>query len=165
MNEFIGTVLPFVTPAPPAHGTPGTYLLSSRAAVQLGPGGIPVFDGVIGRGPRNGEQFRWFDPPSQLFQTTTYASGAWTNGPPALNIGQSAFFILLPEPSSFAASVFVVALAFGSRRSRVRAFWDGKASAAACRVGTPGFSGHVQGFGHENTGRLRRAQSTRASGT
>jgi hypothetical protein len=115
-NQFIGIVLTLENPAPPANGAPGTYLLSSKAPLQLGPGHPPVFESVIGRGPRNGERFRWLDQSTQSFQTTSYAAGAWNNGAPALNIGQAAFFVLLPEPSTFMTSVIAVILAMLLRR-------------------------------------------------
>jgi hypothetical protein len=120
MNLFIGVVLTLENPSPPANGAAGTYLLSSKAPLQLGPGHLPVFESVIGRGPRDGEQFRWLDPTTQLFHTTTFAAGAWNNGAPALNVGQSAFFILLPEPSTIVGLLLAVLLAVGTRSHRLR---------------------------------------------
>jgi hypothetical protein len=112
-NLFVGVVLTLEHPL--ATSAPGTYLLSSRAPVPLGPGNPPVFESVIGRAARDGEQFRWLDPTTQLLHTTTYSAGVWNNGVPALSVGQAAFFVLIPEPSTFFTLAVAVILAFGSR--------------------------------------------------
>jgi hypothetical protein len=54
------------------------------------------------------------DPATQLLHTTSYSAGAWNNGLPALNVGQAAFFVLIPEPSTFFSLAVAVVLAFGS---------------------------------------------------
>jgi hypothetical protein len=117
-NLFVGTVLTLEHPSPIATSSSGTYLLSSRAAVPLGPGNPPVFESIIGRAARDGEQFRWMDPTTQLLHTTTYFAGVWNNGLPALNVGQAAFFVLIPEPSTFFSLAVAVVLAFRSRGTR-----------------------------------------------
>ena len=85
---------------PPVFGGPtGVYLLACKTAVVLGPGGLPVFDFILGRGPREGEQFTWFDPSSQTYQTTTFKSGVWNNRDPFLRYGSSAFSHIYASPS------------------------------------------------------------------
>ena len=77
----------------------GTYLLSCKAPANLSSPESPVFSYVLGRGPQEGEQFTWFDVPSQSYQSTTFKSGAWDNGAPALPLGTSAFFRVYAAPT------------------------------------------------------------------
>src|SRR6266566_1567265 len=113
-NTFIGVLLkpdgsPFTVAdadadlplkRPPVFGGPtGVYLLACKTAVVLGPGGLPVLDFILGRQPQEGEQFTWFDPSSQTYQTTTFKSGVWNNRDPVLRYGSSAFFYIYAAPS------------------------------------------------------------------
>ena len=83
-------------PHPPQFDGPsGRYLLADKF-----PATLPPFDYILGRGPKDGEQFTRLDPLTQTYHTTTFASGAWNNGTPFLQIGEAAFFDIVPEPSS-----------------------------------------------------------------
>jgi hypothetical protein len=101
LNTFVGRVLgPDGSPSDgsvpvrlPSLDLPaGTYLLSCKAPMDLRPPKFPVFPYVLGRGPRESEQFKWFDVSSQTYHTTTFSGGAWDNGEPFLPLGTSAFF-------------------------------------------------------------------------
>jgi hypothetical protein len=108
VNHFVGQVAPdfinFVENQhhdisewfPPAINTPGVYLLSCEI-----PLGGASFAQVVGRGPRNGESVRRWDPSTQTDSTTTYQGGAWNNGVPSLGINEAASFTLaVPEPGT-----------------------------------------------------------------
>jgi hypothetical protein len=96
--------LSVLTP-PPAFTSSGTYLLSSKLAVNWSSDINSVFIWVVGRQPQEGEQFTWFDITNQTYLTTTFSSGGWNNGGPALSVGEAAFFHLLSFPTlKFAVS-------------------------------------------------------------
>ena len=89
-------------PPPPAFDRPdGVYLLSSKLPATLS-SSLPVFDYILGRSPREGEQFTRLDPLTQLSHTTTFVSGNWDNGIPVLPLGEAAFFKVVPEVSTWA---------------------------------------------------------------
>ncbi len=99
-NTFVGSVWggyngidPFV---PPLITGSGTLLLSCY--IPIAPA---TFHDVVGRDPLNGESVTLLDALSQITTTTTFANGVWNNGAPVLNIGESAFFTLVPEPAVF----------------------------------------------------------------
>jgi hypothetical protein len=97
-NVFVGAALMPNTP-PPVFSSGGTYLLGSKFAANWSSDPDSVFVWVLGRKPQEGEQFTWLDISSQSYRTTTFSSGAWDNGDPALSVGESAFFHLLPYPT------------------------------------------------------------------
>lgn len=113
-NTFVGVVLApdgswwdggDLLPPPPFAGPNGLYLWSCKSPMQLSAtNGRPVFDYVVGRGPLEGEQFIWLDLLTQTYQTTTWSSGSWNNGEPALRVGEAAFFNIgptgIPEPGA-----------------------------------------------------------------
>lgn len=94
------------------------------------PVGDATFYDVVGRDPLNGDSVTLLDAATQAYTTTTFDNGAWNNGAPSLNVGESAFFNLVPvpEPSATAlaasGAAMVLALA-GFRRLAKR----GRASA------------------------------------
>ena len=92
---------------PPAINTPGTFLLSCEVPIDQAP-----FQQVVGRDPLDGESVEQWNAASQTDSTTTYEGGTWSNGAPALAVGEAALFTLVPEPGTITL--------FG-RRSRRRA--------------------------------------------
>lgn len=123
-NTFVGTVLApdgnplldpdSVMPPPPFPGPDGVYLLGSKFPAQLSDGAGtrgPVFEYVIGRGPREGEQFLWLNEATQTYQLTTFTGGLWDNGAPTLGVAQSALFNLGPIPEPATATLLVLSLA------------------------------------------------------
>lgn len=102
-NVFIGSVWPGANIggpySPPLVTGSGLMLLSCYAPF----GGATFYD-VVGRDPNNGESVTTLDALSQTTATTTFENGFWSNGDPALAVGQSAFFNLVsvPEPASWA---------------------------------------------------------------
>lgn len=111
-NTFVGEVLspdgsPLnpdvpIVPPPPFDRPSGVYLLSSKFPAGLSSSSWPVFDYILGRPPREGEQFTRLDPITQTYYTTTFLSGIWNNGDPELPVGEAAFFSVVPEPSVLA---------------------------------------------------------------
>ena len=111
-------------------GGAGTYLLSfvwpSALPVtdpqQDGfPATLSTFEAVVGRDPLPGESVTRLDPNTEQSFTTTCEGGTtWSNGAPALNVGEAAFFTLVPEPGTLAllATVGVGLLAVVWRRCR-----------------------------------------------
>ena len=71
---------------------PGIFLLSCSVPAQA------TFNQVIGRNRYETESVRRLDSTLQSYYTTTFHNGAWDNGIPALQIGESAFFTVVPEP-------------------------------------------------------------------
>ncbi|MGH7942061.1 MAG: PEP-CTERM sorting domain-containing protein [Limisphaerales bacterium] len=62
-----------------------------------------------------------FDAADQTITKTTFDDGAWNNGVPELNVGESAFFYLEPAPEPSVAclgAVGLLALAWRRRRSK-----------------------------------------------
>jgi len=122
INTFQGLLLepdgsPYDSSSPLRFPLPdlptGTYLFSSKTVVNLGKPGFEVFRFVLGRGPQEGEQFTWFDSTNQAFHSTTYTSGAWDNGAPALPMCTSAFFRIYASPRlRFAHAAHGVALSW-----------------------------------------------------
>ncbi len=105
VNTFVGSVWsgfiensPFV---PPQVGS-GTLFLSCVIPI-----GDATFYDVVGRDPMNGESVMMLDAATQTYTTTTFEDGAWSNGAPSLNVGESAFFNLepilapVPEPATY----------------------------------------------------------------
>ena len=101
-NTFVGTVWPGFTAnspfVPPQVTGTGSLLLSCYIPIA----GATFYD-VVGRDPQNGESVTWLNALSQSYTTTTFENGAWDNGTPLLNIGESAFYNLeaVPEPAVF----------------------------------------------------------------
>ena len=99
VNMFVGSVLyepgTDVAPLTPPARSAGLYLLSS-----LSPRDSRTFEDIIGRPPLEGEYVMSLGVPSQTYVKTTFQNGDWNNGVPMLNIGQAAFFNLVPEPNS-----------------------------------------------------------------
>jgi hypothetical protein len=106
--SFTNGVAQFTDPPPFAESN-GVYLLSSKAPVELGPGSISVFEGIVGRAPQNGESVTFLNPLTQTETTTTFLDGTWSNGEPELGIGEAALFdigpVVVPEPSAAALLV------------------------------------------------------------
>jgi hypothetical protein len=106
-NTFVGQILnpdgspwgddPMPLPAP-FSGPNGVYLLSSKLPATLS--GNTLFDYILGRPPKEGEQFTRLDVLTQTYLTTTFLSGAWNNGNPVLQVGEAGFFNVVPEPST-----------------------------------------------------------------
>ena len=115
-NTFIGGVLDAsglsfdgitVHLPAPFSGPNGLYLWSNKLPVAAGVEyGYSMFQMVVGRGPNESEAFyRWN---GSAFVGTTFHSGAWNNGEPFLNVGESGFFDIggtgllptIPEPGS-----------------------------------------------------------------
>ena len=80
---------------PPAINTPGTFLLSCEVPIDQAP-----FQQVVGRDPLDGESVEQWNAASQTDSTTTYEGGTWSNGAPALAVGEAALFTLVPEPGT-----------------------------------------------------------------
>jgi hypothetical protein len=80
---------------PPAINTPGTFLLSCEVPIDQAP-----FQQVVGRAPLDGESVEQWNAASQTDSITTYEGGSWSNGAPALAIGEAALFTLVPEPGT-----------------------------------------------------------------
>jgi hypothetical protein len=104
-NTFAGEVWPgmnlFGPYNPPLVSGSGTLLLSCY--VPIAPA---TFYDVVGRDPQNGESVTILDALSQISTTTTFENGAWNNGDPLLNVGESAFFNLEPIPEPEILSLF-----------------------------------------------------------
>ena len=108
-NTFIGTVWPGFTfngpYIPPLVTGTGLQLLSCDLPI-----GDATFFDIVGRDPNSSESVTTFDALSQTPTTTTFENGVWSNGDPALAVGQAAFFNLgnnlgpafgsVPEPPS-----------------------------------------------------------------
>lgn len=129
-NTFVGNVV--YTPGPPPNNdilpstvfveVAGMHLLASATPVSYPGSGYSAFDVIIGRAPRNGEQFIWLNEQTQTYHTTTYYTGTgWDNGEPVLGVGDAAFFNVLPVPEPTAISLMLVgALVLGAMRRRTR---------------------------------------------
>ena len=104
-NVFAGVVWPGMNLLgpynPPLISDSGTLLLSCYV-----PYTNASFYYVVGRDPQNGESVTILDALSQVSTTTTFDNGAWNNGDPLLNIGQSAFYNLEPAPEPEILSLF-----------------------------------------------------------
>lgn len=120
-NTFVGTVWPGFNGqgsyVPPLVTSYGLLLLSCYV-----PLGSATFYDVVGRDPRNGESVSILNAAAQTSTLTTFENGAWSNGNPLLNVGQSAFFSLtsVPEPEVVSllgvGAVFVAACCRKGRR-------------------------------------------------
>ena len=101
-NVLIGSVWPGANVGgpytPPLVTGTGLMLLSCYIPI-----GNASFHDVVGRDPNNGESVTTLDALSQTLSTTTFENGVWSNGDPALAVGQAAFFNLVsvPEPSTW----------------------------------------------------------------
>ena len=111
-NTFAGTVWPDWNGQYPFN----TPLVSGSGLMLLScyiPIGATFFD-VVGRDPQNGESVTLLNALTQISTTTTFANGAWSNGDPLLNVGQSAFFNLepatAPTPEPFAGTLLCAGL-------------------------------------------------------
>jgi len=112
-NTFAGTVWPGINLfdssrpffTPPLVTDTGSLLLSCYV-----PFNNATFYQVVGRDPQDGESVTMLDALSQTSTTTTFDNGTWDNGDPSLNIGQSAFFNLLPTPEPEVASLLGVGI-------------------------------------------------------
>jgi hypothetical protein len=120
-NIFAGTVLTgpgpgdIPPPIPPVR-QPGYYLIGSDFPVNG-----RSFQDVIGRAPREGEFVTSLNEFTQGYSTTHFQGGVWDNGAPTLDIGDAAFFNLvpIPEPNSLVLLSLGIAT-FGWRRLRNR---------------------------------------------
>jgi PEP-CTERM motif len=101
-NYFTGSVWPGIDIpnepfVPPVVTGTGSLMLSCV---------IPMVDAtfydVVGRDPQNSESVTMLDGATQTYTTTTFENGAWDNGDPSLNVGESAMFDLeaVPEPGT-----------------------------------------------------------------
>ena len=99
---------------PPARG-PGTYLLGLAAPL---PGA--TFEQVIGNDPMAGDSVETLNAQSQTYATTTFNGTAWDNGAPSLEIGESAYFDLVPEPSVFALIALGTGILTTGRSTRAK---------------------------------------------
>jgi hypothetical protein len=120
-NTYAGDVWPGFNDSasfvPPLVSSNGVLLLSCY--IPISPA---TFHDVVGREPRNGEAVTILNAMSQVSTTTTFANGFWNNGVPTLDIGQSAFYTLMPVPEPEVIGLFgvgAVLLAAG-RRMRKR---------------------------------------------
>jgi hypothetical protein len=120
-NTFVGDVWPGFNPpnnpfVPPLVTNVGSLLLSCV---------IPItnadFYDVVGRDPQNGESVTLLDAETQTYTTTTFEDGAWNNGDPTLDIGESAMFDLepdvnaVPEPATYTMLVTGMAMLIAGR--------------------------------------------------
>jgi hypothetical protein len=120
-NTFLGTVSSALsenggvsTFTPPLVTGAGLMLLSCVVPLN-----DATFYDVIGRNPQNGEWVTTLDPQTQAYTTTTFDDGAWNNGTPDLNVGESAFFYLesVPEPSVACLGIMgLLAMVWGWRK-------------------------------------------------
>lgn len=99
-NTFVGQVWPGLDIEdegfnPPVFPGVGLFLRSSVVPLNRA-----TFYHVIGREPQDGEIVTLLNGLSQTSSTTTFINGAWDNGEPLLDIGESGFFYLMevPEP-------------------------------------------------------------------
>jgi hypothetical protein len=117
-NTFVGSVWPGydgVDPfVPPLITETGTLLLSCYV-----PFSDATFHDVVGRDPLNGESVTLLDPATQISTTTTFENGVWNNGAPMLNIGESAFFTLVPEPAVYSLMGASLLLLVTGRKTRL----------------------------------------------
>jgi hypothetical protein len=112
-NTFVGNVLvgdPGINPPaqpfiPPLITGSGLMFLSC-----VDPIGDATFYDVIGRNPQNGEWVTMLNPQTQVYTTTTFEDGAWNNGTPELNVGESALYFLEPAPEPSVACLGAVGL-------------------------------------------------------
>ncbi len=114
VNTFVGSVWSGYDPItglwlPPLVTGSGSQLLSCYVPIA-----DATFYDVVGRDPQNGESVTWLNAASQVYTTSTFENGAWNNGIPALNLGQSAVFNLQPVPEPavhnlIGASIFLLA--------------------------------------------------------
>jgi hypothetical protein len=97
---------------------------------------IPItnadFYDIVGRDPQNGESVTLLDAETQTYTTTTFENGAWNNGDPTLDIGESAMFDLepdlnaVPEPASYTVlatglAMFIAARLAAKKRAQPKA--------------------------------------------
>lgn len=99
---------------PPARG-PGTYLLGLAAPLAGA-----TFAQVIGSDPVAGDSVETLNAQSQTYAATTFNGTAWDNGAPSLEIGEAAYFDLVPEPSVFALIASGAGLLTICRSSRAK---------------------------------------------
>lgn len=96
-NTFVGSVWPGFNDngpfVPPLVTDSGKLLLSCYIPIS-----DATFYDVVGRDPRNGESVTLLNVSSQIYTTTTFENGVWDNGTPLLNVGEAAFFDLVPVP-------------------------------------------------------------------
>ena len=104
--RYVGRILGALPP-PPSNA--GMYLNDDLASAQ-------DFASLVGRTPREGESVQRLDAVAQTYFISTYTSGAWNNGAPLLNIGESAFFNLGPLPSSTISGLVELEAFVGNRR-------------------------------------------------
>jgi hypothetical protein len=130
-NTFVGTVLNADGSAytggaiipPPAFGGPnGLHLLSSKIPLALPASPYEAFNLIIGRAPQAGESVARLDAATQTFFTTSFDGLNWDSGVPGLNVGEAAFFTIVPEPGTFAlglcGGVLGVLAAWHGRRAK-----------------------------------------------
>jgi hypothetical protein len=93
--------------------SPGVYLLQDQDPIQAS------FTMVVGRDPLDGESVRTLNALTQTYSLTTFHQGVgWDNGVPSLAVGQSAYFTLVPEPSTLALAALGLALMIRPRRCK-----------------------------------------------
>jgi hypothetical protein len=99
-NTFVGSVWPGLDGEdegfiPPLFPGVGLFLRSSVVPLNRA-----TFYHVIGRDPQDGEIVTLLNGLSQTSSTTKFVNGAWDNGEPLLDLGESGFFYLMevPEP-------------------------------------------------------------------
>ena len=120
-NTFTGEVWPDFNPnatfVPPQVTGAGSLLLSCVIPIN-----DATFYDVVGRDPRNGESVTLLDAATQTYTTTTFEDGAWNNGDPALNVGESAMFDLesyivaeVPEPAACTVLATGLAMVIAAR--------------------------------------------------
>ena len=121
-NVFAGTLLQgpgpneFNPPIPPVR-PPGLLLIGNDFA-----GGSRTFQSLIGRAPRDGEYVTSLDELTQTYSTTHFLNSVWDNGDPILNLGDAAFYNLVPIPEPGSLSLLGMGVvAFGLRSWRKRA--------------------------------------------
>jgi hypothetical protein len=120
-NTFVGTELNHDgTPLPgggfpsPFSGPSGLYLLGDKSPIQST--GNDIFLNVLGSLPQPGDQVFLWNTATQLYDASTYrADGTW-DVVPTLNVGEAAFFNLVPEPSTAVLGLLGLALVCSRKR-------------------------------------------------
>jgi hypothetical protein len=122
-NTFVGNVLLGDPGIDPSGQTFTPRLVTGTGLMFLScvdPIGNATFYDVVGRNPQNGEWVTLLNPGTQVYTTTTFENGTWSDGNPELNIGESALYYLEPVPEPSVACLGAIGLlALACRRQLI----------------------------------------------